>query len=373
MNPCYRLDDPSALPSPALLFFKELIQRNLAHALMLAGSPSRLRPHVKTHKTRELARLELAAGITKHKCATLAEAELLADCGVPDVLVAYPLVGPNCGRLARLARAFPACRFSVLADHPAAARMLSEALTAHGQAVDVLVDVDVGQQRTGIAAGASAVTLYEQIARSLGLRPGGLHIYDGHNNQESPAERARAVGEQLEPVLALRRELENKGLPVPRLVAGGTPTFPVFARLDLPGLECAPGTCFLHDHGYHARYADLAGFTPAALLLTRVISRPTPSRLTLDLGTKAVASDPPAGKRCLLLNVPDYQPVLHNEEHFVVETPAAERFAPGAVVFAMPTHICPTCALHRHAYVVENGVVTGQWEIAARDRMLRIT
>jgi D-serine deaminase-like pyridoxal phosphate-dependent protein len=85
-----------------------------------------------------------------------------------------------------------------------------------------------------------------------------------------------------------------------------------------------------------------------------------------------VASDPPAGKRCVLLNVPDYQPVLQNEEHFVIETTAAERFQPGDEVYALPTHICPTCALHRRAYVVENGCVTEQWDIVARDRVLSI-
>jgi D-serine deaminase-like pyridoxal phosphate-dependent protein len=371
MNPLYVIRDTSAIFSPALVFYKDLIQRNIARAVEIAGSPSRLRPHVKTHKTREIVRLELAAGISKHKCATLAEAEMLADCGVTDVLLAYHLVGPNCGRMARLVQAYPQCRFSVLADHPAAAQALADAMTARGQEIDVLLDVDPGQHRTGIAPGPEAAALYGQIARLPGLRPGGLHFYDGHNHQEGLAEREAAVQKQLEPLLALHTTLKDKGLPVPRLVLGGTPTFPIYARLDLAEVECAPGTCFLNDHGYGTRFADLSGFTPAALVLTRVISRPTPNRITLDLGYKAVASDPPAGQRCLLLNVPEYKPVIHNEEHFVVETPAADRFRPGDEVYAMPTHICPTCALHRQAYVVENGQVTEQWDIAARDRVLR--
>src|SRR5207244_10804923 len=147
--------------------------------------------------------------------------------------------------------------------------------------------------------------------------------------------------------VAQRSALARKGLPVPRIFAGGTPTFPIFAKLDIPGLECSPGTCVLHDHGYGSHFADLADFVPAALLLTRVISRPTPTRMTLDLGYKAVASDPPAGKRCVLLNVPDYEPILQNEEHFVVETPAAGKFQLGDVVYAMPAHICPTVAMHQ--------------------------
>jgi D-serine deaminase-like pyridoxal phosphate-dependent protein len=372
MDPRYAVEDTSAVFSPGLLFYKDLIRRNIAHAVELAGSPARLRPHVKTHKTREIARLELEAGITKHKCATLAEAEMLAGCGAPDVLIAYNLVGPNCARLANLLRAYPDCRFSVLADHPAGVEALSRALAAEGQSVEVLLDVDVGQHRTGIAPGAEAVALYEQIARAPGLRPGGLHVYDGHNHQESFVERQSAALTQLEPVMKLREALDRKGLPAPRLVAGGTPTFPVFAKLDLPGLECAPGTCFLHDHGYGSRFPDMAGFTPAALLLTRVISRPTPTRLTLDLGYKAVASDPPAGKRCVLFDVPDYEPILQNEEHFVVETPAAGRFNPGDEVFAVPTHVCPTVALHKQAYVIEAGKVAERWDVVARDRVLTV-
>ncbi len=370
MNPHYLIRDTSAIFTPALLFYKDLIRQNIALALEIAGGPRRLRPHLKTHKTREVARMELDAGITKHKCATLAEAELLAQAGAADVLLAYNMVGPNCARLGRLIKTYPKTAFSVLADHPGATRQLSDALAAAGVEVEVLLDLDVGQHRTGVAPGEAAAALYESFARLPGLRPGGLHVYDGHNHQESFHDREAAALRGLEPVLALRAALDKKGLPVPRVVCGGTPTFSVYARLDLPGLECSPGTCVLHDHSYGSKFADLAGFKHAALLLTRVMSRPTPTRLTLDLGYKAVASDPPPGKRCALLNVPDYEAVLQNEEHFVVETPAAERFAPGDEVYAVPTHICPTCALHKSAYVIEDGQVTGTWEIAGRDRVL---
>ncbi len=372
MDAIYAIDDTSGIYSPGLLFFKDLIRRNIARAIELAGTPERLRPHVKTHKTRQIVELERDAGIRRHKCATLAEAEMLASCGAEDVLIAYPLVGPNCHRLARLAAAYPRCRFAVTADHPAAVQALARAVRAGGQEVEVLLDIDLGMHRTGVAPGAAAVELYRLIGRLDGLRPGGLHAYDGHNRQESLAERSAAALGQLAPVLRLRDNLRGEGMPVPRLVVGGTPSFPVFARLDIPGLECSPGTLVLHDQGYGSRYADLSGFTPAALVLTRVISRPTPTRVTLDLGTKAIASDPPAGQRLHLPDVPDYQTVLHNEEHLVVETPAAERFRPGDELLAIPTHVCPTCALHRQAHVIEKGKVIGTWDIAARDRVLTV-
>src|SRR5438270_4078352 len=141
MQPQYVIQDTAAIFSPALLFYKDMIRSNLARMILMAGGTARLRPHVKTHKTREIARMELDAGITRHKCATLAEAEMLAQVGAPDVMLAYNMVGPNCGRLARLIPKYPRCRFSVTADHPAGAKQLSDALAAAGASVDVLTDL----------------------------------------------------------------------------------------------------------------------------------------------------------------------------------------------------------------------------------------
>ena len=371
MNPEYLINDPSQVYSPSLLFYKSLIARNIANLVKRVGNPDRLRPHVKTHKTRQIVKMEREAGITKQKCATIAEAEMLAQCEAPDIMLSYPLVGPNCVRLAQLIKKYPGSQFSTIVDHAVGIQQLSDALAISGVQAEVLLDLDVGQHRTGIAAGQEARRLYEMLARSPGLRPGGLHVYDGHNHQHPLEERKAAVQKLLTPVLELRDTLTKAGLPVPRMVFGGTPTFPVFATLEIAGAECSPGTCVLNDFNYGQWFQDMSEFTPAALLLTRVISRPTATRVTFDLGYKAVASDPPAGKRCFLLDVNGEQ-ILHNEEHLVVETPEAERFKPGDVAYAMPAHVCPTCALHQFAYVVENGQVVDQWDIAARDRMLTV-
>jgi D-serine deaminase-like pyridoxal phosphate-dependent protein len=151
---------------------------------------------------------------------------------------------------------------------------------------------------------------------------------------------------------------------------GGTPTFPVHAALDVPNVECAPGTCILHDIGYATRYPDLP-FEPAALLLGRVISLPRPGRLCLDLGHKAVAADP-VGARLVLPGLPHATIGGQSEEHLVVETPDADRYPPGTPVLALPTHICPTCALHRRAYIIEGGALVDEWEVSARDRSIGI-
>jgi D-serine deaminase-like pyridoxal phosphate-dependent protein len=372
MHPEYLLKDPSQAFSPGLLFYRKLIADNIRNLVARVGSADRLRPHVKTHKTRQIVKMERDAGITKQKCATIAEAEMLAQCEVPDILLAYPMVGPNCSRYAQLIKKYPGSRFSVIADHARGIEQLSTAMAQVGVQTDVLLDLDVGQHRTGIAAGTPARELYEMLQRSKGLRPVGFHVYDGHNHQHPLEERRSAVQKLLEPVLLLREAMEKAGLAVPRLVVGGTPTFPVFAGMELAGLECSPGTCVLNDCNYGQWFQDMTEFTPAALLLTRVISRPSPTRVTFDLGYKAVASDPPAGKRCVFLNVAGAEAVLHNEEHLVVETPSADSFRPGDVAYAMPSHVCPTCALHQFAYVVENNEVVDRWEIASRNRMLTV-
>jgi len=370
-NP-YAIADTSGVFTPALVFFEDLIRQNVARMVELVGAPARLRPHVKTHKTPQIVRLERECGVVKHKCATIAEAEMCAANGAADALISYPLVGPNCSRLAKLIRAYPGCRFSVTVDHPKSAEALSAAVAAEKLTVDVLLDVDVGMHRTGIAPGPEAAELYAQLGRLPGLRPDGLHVYDGHNHIENFVDRQQTALTQLEPALKLREALLERGLPVPRVVIGGTPTFPVYARLDVPGLECSPGTLVLHDNGYGTRFRDLTGFMPAALLLTRVISRPTPTRVTFDLGYKAVASDPPAGKRLTLLGVPDYETVGQNEEHLIIETPSAANYSPGDEVLAIPTHVCPTVAMHQRAYVVRGGRVVGTWDITGRDRVISV-
>ena len=373
MHPAYALSDAASVFSPSLVFFPELIRRNIARVIEMAGSPQRLRPHVKTHKTREIARMLLDAGVTKHKCATIAEAEMLAAAGAPDVLIAYPLVGPNLGRLAELIRKYPGTSFSSLIDHPEPTRALSATMKAAGLKVGVLLDLDVGQHRTGIPIGDGALSLYELAGSLPGLTPNGFQLYDGHNNQPDRAAREAAVREFIQPVLDLRKKAEAKGLSVPRLVCGGTPSFPVYAGMtDIPGIECSPGTFVLHDAGYGPKYADLAGITPAAVLVTRVVSRPTADRVTLDLGNKSVAADPVLEKRVTLLDFPEYKTVGHNEEHLIVETAGAAAYKPGDVVYALPGHICPTVALHKEVLVAEGGKIVGRWSVASRDRVLTV-
>src|SRR5262249_42324065 len=152
-----------------------------------------------------------------------------------------------------------------------------------GKRVDVLLDIDSGQHRTGVAAdSAEARSIYKQIGASNGLVAGGLHLYDGHNHQRDYEERKTAVLAGWQGAAALRDELVGDGMKVPRIVAGGTGSFPIFAAIDDPAIELSPGTLIFHDWGYSQTFPDLK-FTPAAVMLTRVVSRPTSNRVTFDL------------------------------------------------------------------------------------------
>ena len=376
-QPWFEVNDVSQIPSPALLVYRNRVEENLRRMLLIAGSPARLRPHIKTHKMRQLVVIQLALGITKFKCATIAEAEMAADAGAIDVLLAYQPVGPNVGRIAELVMRFPQTRFSVVADDELAIRELSTSLqsvlesgrnkTPAERSLEVLLDLDVGQHRTGVPAGPKAAELYRLIAGLPGLKPGGLHAYDGHLSQSDPNERAQACGVAFQPVAALRLELINAGLPPPRIVAGGTPTFRVHA--DRGDVECSPGTCVFWDAGYAAKLPDL-DFAPAALVLTRIISKPGPNRICLDLGHKALASEMPP-PRVKLLGLEDSRPIMHSEEHLVVESPQADKFKIGDCLYGVPWHICPTVALYNSAIVIQNGNSAGTWNIT-RERCVTI-
>lgn len=367
-TPWYAISNVDDVASPALLVYPDRVRQNLARMIEMAGGTARLRPHVKTHKMAEVVQLKLEAGIDKFKCATIAEAEMLADCGARDVLLAYPMVGPNIRRVADLAAKFPQMRLAVLADDPSAVAALSVAVTKVGREVDVLVDLDNGMHRSGIAPDERADAVYRAIHETPGLHAIGLHIYDGQIREHDPAARTTAADTAFQPVAAMIERLRRAGLPEPRIVAGGSPTFPMHAHY--PEREVSPGTCVFWDASYQTKFPDL-GFMNAALVLTRVISRPAADVVCLDLGYKAVSPDNP-DPRAELLGIPDAKMIVHSEEHLAVRTSQGANLRVGDAVYAIPFHICPTCALYREAIVVENGLARDRWPIVARDRMLTI-
>ncbi|MCA9189818.1 MAG: D-TA family PLP-dependent enzyme [Pirellulaceae bacterium] len=363
----YEVPDVSRIESPAVLIYWDRLMANVESMLRIAKKPQRLRPHCKTHKIREVARVLVDRGVTRHKAATFSEVEMLASAGAKDICLAYNVVGPNIRRTIECAEKFPQTRLSVLADDRRPIAELSVQALLARQTIGVWLDVDTGLRRSGVASLDDAVALYEQISGCEYLEPAGLHVYDGQNHQVDIDERRRAVDQVWRHTQRLREALAVRNLPVPAVVVGGTGSFPIFAGMDDPTIELSPGTVVIYDAGYAANFPDLP-FTPAAALLTRVISRPASDRVTLDLGHKACAADPPLERRAIFPQLPDAQIVLHNEEHLVITTKSAAGFSPGDAMLAIPWHVCPTIALHRQVHIVKDGQVTGQWVVAARDR-----
>ncbi len=364
--PWYRIANVAQLATPALALYPDRIETNLRRMLELTGGATRLRPHVKTHKLSELVDLQRTLGIFQFKCATLAEAEMLAQQGAADVLIGTALVGPNTARLAQLAQRYRGTRFSSLIDCEAHLAMLVSAQASQRPVHGVWIDLDVGMGRTGCVADGTALELWKRADATAEIEVRGWHVYDGHLKQPDPAQRLAAVEEAFAPVERLRDEVAATTGQRPALVAGGTPTLGCHARHA--DRQCSPGTCVLWDYSYESKYADL-GFIYAAVLITRVISKPRADRVCLDLGYKAVASDNP-DPRVLLWDLPDARTVVHNEEHLAVECHAARSLSVGDVVYGVPWHVCPTCALHEAVSVVRDGLVVASWKVAARRRNL---
>jgi D-serine deaminase-like pyridoxal phosphate-dependent protein len=234
--------------------------------------------------------------------------------------------------------------------------------------LDVLLDLDCGMHRSGIAPGPEAEQLYALLHDLPGLHAAGLHAYDGHIHDRDLAVRTVRCEAALAPVLALRERLRESGFSVARLVAGGTPTFPILAARG--DVECSPGTSVLWDYGYARALPDL-DYQCSAALLTRVTSRPLANRLCLDLGHKAVGSEMPQ-PRAIVLGLEDASVVGHSEEHLVLETPRARDYPPGSVLYALPHHICPTVNLYSEAVLVRAGRAVARWPITARARRISV-
>ncbi|MBJ06093.1 MAG: threonine aldolase [Verrucomicrobiaceae bacterium] len=358
------------VPSPALLVWPGRVEANIGHMVSMCGGPSRLRPHVKTHKMDAVVRLQLAAGIDKFKAATIAEVEMCLVAGAADVLFAYPLVGPNRKRLVRLAQRYPGARLSFLAERGEGLALQGQLNEEAGVEIGVFIDFDCGMARTGTACLESAVAVGRAIDSTPGLRFEGVHAYDGHLRAGNPEERRDDWAGAMGRVEQLLQDLTEAGRPAPVVVGGGSPTFGLHAGER--DWQCSPGTTLFWDAGYANSFPDLP-FENAAGVLTRIISMPGSNRLCLDLGHKAIASEGPLAARVHLVGLEEARVVGHSEEHLVLEVEETAGHAVGNCVIGIPRHICPTVALFEEATLIRDGSVTGErWEVTARCRRLTV-
>lgn len=365
----YQVKDINKLDTPALLIYPDRVKKNIATAIEMVGDVKRLRPHIKTNKSPDAVKLLRAAGIDKFKCATIAEAEMLAMSGAKDVLMAYQPLGPKLERFVALIQKYPDTRFSCLTDNLIAATEQSEIFADHRVKVPVYIDLNLGMNRTGIAPGKEAVELYAYLSASPHMMAAGLHAYDGHLRDQDITERTRRCHEAFKDVEEFKATLESKELKVPNIIAGGSPTFPIHAKRE--AVECSPGTFIYWDKGYLDGCPE-QDFLPAAVLVTRVISIPAAQMVCTDLGHKSVAAENEIIRRISFLGDYGLEPVSQSEEHLVATITGDQKFQVEDVLYGLPFHICPTVALYERSYTVENGKLKGEWMHTARDRKITV-
>jgi len=363
----YEYEEVSQTDSPSFIIYLERVRENIRIMKGMIDDVKRLRPHVKTHKILEIISLLRNEGIEKFKCATIAEAEMVAMAGGKDILLAYQPVGPKVERLCKLMKQYPLSSFSCLFDDREAVEYISKVAKENRLTIPVYLDLNVGMNRTGITVGDEAFLLYMSASRLEGLEVIGLHAYDGHIRNESFEERVKICNQSFEQVGNLKNRIIESGLRKPVIVAGGTPTFQIHANRG--EVECSPGTFIFWDKGYEATLSEQK-FLHAALVLCRIISIPSTNKICVDLGHKAIASENELSKRVFFLNAPDLKVVGHSEEHLIVEVPASSEYKVGDVLYGLPYHICPTCALYDKALVIEEGKVVGEWKIIGRNRKI---
>ncbi len=364
----YEIKNIHSIDSPALVIYRERIINNI-HLLkgMVNGDSARLRPHVKTNKISEVCKLMMDAGIAKFKCATIAEAEMLAMIGAPDVLLSYQPVGPKANRFINLVTQYPATHFSCLIDGIYAAEYLSNLSVANNLSVNVFIDLNVGMNRTGVHP-SKALLLFEAVGLLPAINIVGVHAYDGHIHDTDLLLRKQTVEQAFSKVIILVEAIESISNRKLIVVAGGSPTFPIHAQRQ--HIECSPGTFIFWDWGYKQSLPD-EPFEYAALVITRIISIVDANTITTDLGHKSVAAETPL-PRVHFLNAPNAIPISQSEEHLVVKVSDSSVYKTGEVWYGVPIHICPTVALYEKATVIENNTAMEEWKVIARDRKITI-
>lgn len=367
-NNWFLINNVDKLDTPALVIYPERVKHNIALAKEIIGDVSRLRPHAKTHKCKEAALLMIDAGINKFKCATIAEAEMLGMSKAADVLLAYQPVGPKLERFIKLIKTYPDTKYSCLIDNTDAVKHISEIALKSSLQIPVYIDLNVGQNRTGIIP-EKALQLYIDCQDLKGIKILGLHAYDGHLHDADLAVRTQKCNEAFEPVIRLQQDIQKRGYPKLVIIAGGSPTFPIHAQREK--IECSPGTFVYWDRGYSLACAEQP-FLPAAVVVSRVISLPDETKICMDIGHKSVAAENEIGKRIYFLNAPELKPIGQSEEHLVLETGEGHQYKVGDVLYGLPYHVCPTIALYERAITIENNAISGEWKNIARDRMITV-
>jgi D-serine deaminase-like pyridoxal phosphate-dependent protein len=346
------------LDTPSVLIDLDIMEQNLRGFQRYCDTHQlRNRPHVKTHKIPELARLQVDLGAVGITCQKLGEAEVMADAGVDNIFLPYNLLGPH--KLARAVQLASRTRLSVTCDALAVAEGLSEALHSRGLEISVLVECDTGMGRCGVQDPAAALSLAQAIDRLPGLRFRGVMTYP------STHQLAKTTAFIAETIYLCQRA----GLEVPVVSSGGT--VDMWRAHEVRGVtEHRPGTYIYNDRYIVASGAAAIGNCAMHILVT-VVSRPTKNRAILDAGSKTLSSDTLGlGGYGHIVEYPEAKIYELNEEHGYVEIDGdGPRPALGDRLHIIPNHACVVSNLHDRVIGVRSDQVEATWAVAARGKV----
>ena len=345
--------------TPAAVIDMDRVERNIARvqaACEAAGLANR--PHIKTHKSPMLAKLQVEAGAHGITCQKLGEAEVMAEAGIDDILISYNLIGEE--KMARLAALQAKANMTVAADNPVVIAGLPQAAALSGRPLSVVVECDTGRKRAGVETPAEAVALAREIAASRGLLFAGFMLYP---TESGWSEAQKFFDEALAGVRA-------DGLDAAMVSTGGTPNLKNVGRLK-GATEHRPGTYIYNDRMQVA--AGVATWDDCALnIYSTVVSRAGPERGILDAGSKTLTSDPGGGLEGygLILEHPEASIARFAEEHgFLDLTRSNTRPAVGDVVRIVPNHVCVVVNMMDEVVMVRGDEIIGTLPVAARGKL----
>lgn len=360
----YAIEDTSSIITPALLIYPEFVDANIQTTLRILGNDEkRWRPHIKTSKLGAVLRRLVAHGVTQFKCSTTLELQTACENGATDVVLAFAVVGANARRTVEIAKHFSGVRVSVLVES------LEPAAFWNGTGIGVFVDLNPGMNRTGIDM--DRVEEIRAIAQQAGPQFRGLHYYDGHMSAYGLHEREQPTHSGYDRLMKVVDALESSGVEIGELVTSGTPSFPFALTYHaFKGRSfrhtISPGTIVYCDFVTLKQLPHEYGYVPAVLVLSTVISRPSPNIFTCDGGHKSVSAD--AGvPTCMIVGHEEWTPAKPSEEHLSIEV-AANAAAPniGDAIYLFPRHVCPTVNNFDQALFVKDGQVVGIENVTAR-------
>ncbi len=351
------------LDTPALCLDAEKLERNIAHmADFMAAGPVRLRPHCKTHKCPTIAWMQLRAGAIGITCAKLGEAEVMARAGIHDLLIANQIIGAD--KIARLVNLAGYSRVMVAVDDADNAAQLSAAAQQKGIRLRAIIEVDTGMGRCGVPAGPACVDLARKMVALPGLQFEGIMGYEGHAVMIPDLnERREVTGTALDQLLHARDLLQQDGIAVPIVSAGGTGTFSITGRRQ--GItEIQAGSYATMDVKYQE--AGGADFELALSVVARVISVPNPDLAVIDAGHKTLTIEFGLPR---LVKPEGWAIAGFSEEHAKIVRHGGAPLHRGDRVEIVPSHGCTTINLHDAYHVTRNDILEAMWPIAARGQI----